>query len=238
MIRNVCLSLHPADVMIQDGTPSSTRFGDVYFSKAGGIDEGRYVFLQGNCLQERFSSACHDFTVAETGFGTGLNLLLVAEWWLEYAPQNLTLHYTSIENHPIRKHDLQSLYANHSFSDAANELLNAYPLLISGVHSRYLRNGRIHLKLIFADIEDALPVISNHSVDAWFLDGFSPAKNPDMWQEAQLCIVGEKTKKDGTFATFTAARSVKLGLEAAGFTVVKRRGYGYKRHMLTGVITA
>ncbi len=228
-------SLTTAQLTFEDGAPVSVQFGDVYFSRAGGVEEGIHVFLEGNSLKERFAAAPHGFTIAETGFGTGLNFLLAALLWLEASPPGAALHYISIEKYPVEKAILTALYAGHPLARESEEMLAHYPLPVPGVHMRLLYDGRVRLTLLFADIAEALPVIPHASVDAWFLDGFSPAKNPDMWRNAHLQAVAARTRPGGSFATFTAAGQVKRALAAAGFDVSKCRGYGYKRDMLRGI---
>jgi tRNA 5-methylaminomethyl-2-thiouridine biosynthesis bifunctional protein len=229
-------TITPATLHFEDATPVSTQFGDVYFCKASGVEESTYVFLQGNQLEARFAKAVSGFTVAETGFGTGLNFLLCARLWRECAPPEAVLHYISIEKHPIAPDMLMGIYAQHPLRDDATDMLATYPPLMRGVHTRTLWGGRVHLTLLFDDVRGAMREITPYSVDAWFLDGFSPAKNPDMWEESVMLSVANRTKAGGTFATFTAAGHVKRALIAGGFEVKKCKGYGFKREMLVGNI--
>ena len=228
-------SLIPAVLTWEKGTPVSSQFDDVYFSKAGGVEESTYVFLEGNRLAERFGAVTQQFTIAETGFGSGHNFLLAVRRWRQEAPASALLHYISIEKHPMNIEALRQLYAAHPLKEESEALLRHYPLFVPGVHTRMLEEERIRLTLLFADIAEALPVITCKTVDAWFLDGFSPAKNPEMWQENLLHAVAARTKANGTFATFTAAGYVKRALASGGFIVTKQKGYGYKRDMLTGI---
>ncbi len=230
------IPIQSAKLHFKDGTPLSETYGDVYFSKEDGIAESRYVFLDGNNLGARFAEAHGRFIIAETGFGTGLNFLLTLQLWQEQAPADAWLHYISIEKHPIMREDLARLYATHPCHEGAQAMLVQYPLPVPGAYQLVFLNGRVRLTLIFADIADVLAYIRPASVDAWFLDGFAPSKNPDMWCAGHLHRIGECATAGGTFATFTAAGQVRRDLQEAGFVVTKRPGFGHKREMLTGVM--
>jgi tRNA 5-methylaminomethyl-2-thiouridine biosynthesis bifunctional protein len=223
-----------ASVSFEDATPVSAQFGDVYFSKAGGVEESTYVFLHSNGLPTRFAAAVNGFHIAETGFGTGLNFLLTMRLWCECAPKDAVLHYTSIERHPIAHETLSAIYAPHPLSHEADMLLEQYPPLQAGTYALTFAEGRVQLTLHYADVEVAVQYLPAASVDAWFLDGFAPAKNPDMWTEFVLMAVGQATKLGGSCATFTAAGEVRRLLTRAGFTMEKQAGFGHKREMLSG----
>jgi tRNA 5-methylaminomethyl-2-thiouridine biosynthesis bifunctional protein len=233
----------------RDGEPYSTVYQDVYFSRDSGPDETRHVFLQHNQLRERWlamhaepqkntESAMPDqarhFTIAETGFGTGLNLLCAWQLWEETAPPHARLHFISTEKHPLSFDDMQQAWASWpEFSRYSAELLAQYQWLAPGMHRLSLANGRVILTLLIGDVADTLPTL-HAAVDAWFLDGFAPSRNPEMWQPPLFAQMARLSHADTTFATFTSAGIVKRGLQEVGFVVRKVPGHGRKREMLTG----
>lgn len=227
----------PARIEWRDATPSSPEYKDVYFSRDGGPDEVRHVFLAGNDLPERFAGD-RAFTIGETGFGTGLNFLVTLAAWREQAPAEARLHYLSIEKHPF---DIETLEQVHSrwpeLAKEARTLRAIYPPLVTGMHHRQWFDGRITLALLFGEVEAMLAAVTTR-VDAWYLDGFAPGKNPAMWTPAVFEQVARLTRPGGTVATYTAAGAVRRGLEAAGFALHKRPGYGRKREMLAGRLAA
>lgn len=207
--------------------PVSRRFDDPYFSVADGLAETRHVFLTGNGLPHRLTTGFH---IAELGFGTGLNLLALAGT----APTT-PLRFTSFEAFPMAAPDMARALAAFPALDAA-PLLDACAGMPTAPGSRHhftLRNIRV--TIIIGDARDTLPAWEGRA-DAWFLDGFSPAKNPELWQPDLMTQVARHTAPQGTFATYTAAGFVRAGLAAAGFTVTRQPGYGRKRHMTTGVL--
>ncbi len=221
------------------GMPVATAFDDIYFSNQDGLAESHYVFLQHNDLPQRWQSHPLDtFVVAESGFGTGLNFLATWQCFLEHAPTALKLHYISFEKFPLRQSDLQqALSAFPQLQALAQELIQAYPAAEPGCHRRVFANGRIILDLWLDDIHAALPqwlVHAQQSVDAWYLDGFAPDKNPDMWRASLYEAMASSGRPGATFATFTAAGAVRRGLQAAGFAIEKVKGFGRKREMLRG----
>ena len=216
---------------MRDGMPVSQAFEDVYFSRDGGIEETDYVFIKGNGLEERWQGR-ERFTIAELGFGTGLNFLVALKRFRAMAAPGATLHYMGIERFPFKREVLAELLAlQPELAAEAAELLAAYPLRLPGLHRIHL--PQVVLTLMIGEVAELLPEITM-PVDAWFLDGFAPAKNPQMWGDAILSLVGEKSAPGATFATFTAAGAVKRGLQAAGFAVEKIPGFGHKREMLVG----
>lgn len=219
----------------RDGQPYSTRFQDVYFSSDNGLAETDYVFLQGNRLAQRFESPhSTEFTIIETGFGTGLNFLCTAKLWMEKAPTHVTLHFISTEKFPIQLSDIATAHALWpELASISATLLQQYPQLLNGEPTIKLFDGRIQLTLLLGDALSTLPQITIPA-DAWLLDGFAPAKNPDMWQPALFQQMASLSKPGTTFATFTSAGNVRRGLQTAGFTVNKQPGFGKKREMLTG----
>ncbi|MCK9564231.1 MAG: tRNA (5-methylaminomethyl-2-thiouridine)(34)-methyltransferase MnmD, partial [Bacteroidales bacterium] len=232
----------------RDGQPLSTAFGDVYYSLDNGLAETRHVFLDGNDLPARWASLANDsdFVIIETGFGSGLNFLAAASLWLATAPPDARLHFVSCEKFPLRRSDLlQALAAWPELAALAGELGDAYPPLVPGFHRRWLGGGRIALTLIFDDAIRGLESLaaSDHpafalacgaGADAWFLDGFAPAKNPDLWSPPLFALAARLSRPGATVATFTVARQVRDGLHDAGFTFAKAPGFGRKRDMLKG----
>lgn len=174
------------------------------------------------------------FYLAELGFGTGLNFLLTADLFLKKAPPGTRLVYTSIEKHPIPPQDLARIYAHWpDLQPLSSQILAQYPPAIEGFHSLSLMEGRVTLILAFGDVIDALPEISG-CFDAWFLDGFAPKKNPEMWQEALFPLIARKTAAGGSFSTFSAAGAMRRAMAAAGFSVSKKKGFGTKWAMTAG----
>lgn len=220
----------------QDGQPVSTTFGDVYFSKSSGLEETRHVFLRHNQLAERWAAlpAEGQFTIGETGFGTGLNFLAAWQCFAEHAPATARLHFVSTEKYPLAPADLrQALALWPELAPHASELLSQYGTLTPGWHRLILQQGRVTLTLIVGDVLETLPQL-DASVDAWFLDGFAPSKNPEMWQPQLFAQLARLSAPEATFATFTSAGVVRRGLAAAGFAVHKVAGYGAKREMSCG----
>lgn len=198
--------------------PVSTRFDDPYFSLNGGLRETQHVFLQGNDLPARLTPGFH---VAELGFGTGLNLLALAQI------ADMPIRFTSFEAFPMTRAELARAHAAFpELADLAAPLQRAWP-------ATQFQLGQVSVQIILGDARDTLAQWQGQA-DAWFLDGFSPAKNPELWSEALLAEVGRHTAKNGSFATYTAAGHVRRALAAAGFAVERAQGYAGKRHMSRG----
>ncbi len=213
--------------------PRSKEFDDVYFSKEGGLAETRHVFLEGNGLPGAWPGK-PGFVIAETGFGTGLNFLAAWKCFREAAETGARLDYISFEKYPLRPEEIRE-YLKPWSDECAHELprlIECYPLRIPGFHRIIMGEG-VTLTLIFDDVNKAMPELDAR-VDCWFLDGFKPASNPEMWGAAVFENMARLSRPGATFATFTAAGAVKRGLEAAGFQVEKRKGFGAKRDMLAG----
>ncbi|MFP2506952.1 bifunctional tRNA (5-methylaminomethyl-2-thiouridine)(34)-methyltransferase MnmD/FAD-dependent 5-carboxymethylaminomethyl-2-thiouridine(34) oxidoreductase MnmC [Buttiauxella gaviniae] len=230
----------------EEGTPVSREFDDVYFSNDNGLEETRYVFLGGNRLNERF--ATHErslFVVGESGFGTGLNFLTLWQAFEDFCknqPQATLkrLHFISFEKFPLTVKDLHAAHAHWpELADFAQQLQQQWPLPIAGCHRILLAEGRITLDLWFGDINELIPQLDdtlNNQVDAWFLDGFAPSKNPDMWTPQLFNAMAKFARTGSTLATFTCAGFVRRGLIDAGFAMTKTKGFGRKREMLVGVM--
>ncbi|HLS99572.1 MAG TPA: tRNA (5-methylaminomethyl-2-thiouridine)(34)-methyltransferase MnmD, partial [Porticoccaceae bacterium] len=235
-----------------DGQPLSTTFGDVYYSREDGLAESRHVFIEGNDLAARWEALAPDgrFTLMETGFGTGLNFLAAVSLWLERAPAGARLHYVSFEKFPLQRADLtRALAAWPTLSPLARELADAYPPPVPGFHRRWLYGDRVCLTLVFDDAIAGLDSLAgsdhpafgdaaNPRADAWFLDGFAPAKNPDLWSPALFAAVARLSGPGTTASTFTVARPVRDGLQGAGFALAKAPGFGRKRDMLRAIFAA
>lgn len=224
-----------AELEWHEGQPYSPEYDDIYYSKAGGCSESEYVFIKQNNLQERWATV-DQFNIAETGFGTGLNFILTLKAWAEYARKGACLHYIGIEKHPVSPDDIRRL--GELFPDLSEyfeELLTVYPLPVEGVHTRTLLGGRVYLHLKFMDVVDALKN-QQFAVDAWYLDGFDPAKNPDLWSEQVFKLLAQNSKTGATLSTYTCAGVVRRGLIASGFDVKKIKGHGRKREMITAVV--
>ncbi|KFZ31469.1 hypothetical protein IDSA_01770 [Pseudidiomarina salinarum] len=230
----------PAQVTFNEfGLPVSTAFDDIYFTNEDGLAESQYVFLQHNDLPGRWQTHPRArFVIAESGFGTGLNLLATWKLLLQQAPASLQLHFISFEKYPLQPADLaRALRHFAELKPLADELLAVYPPAEAGCHRCLLADGRITLDLWFGDIHEQLPQWlpgAQSQVDAWFLDGFAPDKNPQMWQPGLYQAMASSAAPGSTFATFTAAGAVRRGLQQAGYHVSKLPGFGRKREMLAG----
>ncbi|MEN8893059.1 tRNA (5-methylaminomethyl-2-thiouridine)(34)-methyltransferase MnmD [Planktotalea arctica] len=206
-----------------DGVPISLQFDDPYFSLQDGLAETRHVFLGGNDIPARFEPGFH---IAELGFGTGLNLLTAWAAWRESGVKG-ALRFTSFEAYPLDPAQMSTAHqAFPELGSMADELMGA-------LGERGVQTHDLDFTLIIGDARVALPAWRGKA-DAWFLDGFSPAKNPELWEPALMQAVGAHTKLDGTFATYTAAGHVRRALGAAGFEVARVKGFGRKRHMSIG----
>jgi tRNA U34 5-methylaminomethyl-2-thiouridine-forming methyltransferase MnmC len=204
------------------GIPVSARFDDPYYSLQSGLEETRHVFLRGNGLPERARAGFH---IAELGFGTGLNLL-ATHAALAQCPG--PIHFTSFEAFPMAAPDMARALAAFPELDAA-------PLIAAiATGATRFALGPLDVTLILGDARETLPQWQGRA-DAWYLDGFSPAKNPELWADDLLAEVGRHTAPGGTFATYTAAGAVRRALAAAGFDVARQPGFGRKRHMSAGV---
>ena len=225
-----------AQLSWRDGQPLSTRFDDVYFSRDGGLAETEHVFLHNNGLPQRWKQRS-SFVIAETGFGSGLNFLATVHQWLQHSSTDACLYYYSVEKYPLAVDDLQqALAAFPELGDALSELLAVYPPAIDGLHARWMFNRRVCLLLLYDDVSDALGRL-DIQVDAWYLDGFAPARNPAMWSDDVFDQVARLSHEAATFSTYTAAGFVRRGLSARGFDVEKVAGAGRKRQMLRGRMT-
>lgn len=209
----------------EDLVPISVRFDDPYYALTDGLAEARHVYLAGNRLPDRFRPGFH---IAELGFGTGLNALAAAQAWAGAGLDGL-LHFTSFEAYPIAADDMaRALSGWPELAPWSEPLVRAWER-----EARLIRLPGMILTVVEGDARDMLGHWA-HSADAWFLDGFSPARNPELWEQDLLTEVGLHTKPGGTCATYSAAGIVRTRLAAAGFAVERSAGYGTKRHMSSG----
>ncbi|NHB58792.1 FAD-dependent 5-carboxymethylaminomethyl-2-thiouridine(34) oxidoreductase MnmC [Acinetobacter sp. 194] len=220
--------------------PVSKAFGDVYFSKDNGLLETRHVFIDGNDLPSRLAnlSDFEYFSVGETGFGTGLNILTLWQLWQQVRPNNHShLHAISVEKFPLKKSDLvRALNAWPELKPLADQLIEKYPLPIAGCHRLSFPEERFSIDLWLGDAHDVFPeMVKTHTVNAWFLDGFAPSCNPDMWEAHVLNHIIRLSDYGTTFASFSVAGVLKRGLKQHGVSISRPRGFGHKREMLKGI---
>lgn len=221
----------------EDGTPVSQTYGDIYHSADGGPGQARHVFLLGNDLPQRWRDR-ERFVILETGFGSGLNFLATWAAWREDPASCGRLHYLAVEKHPFRADDLAHLHARWPvFQALSRELCAAWPVLTPGFHRLEFAAGRVVLTLLFGDVDTVLRRCEAQ-VDAFYLDGFEPGKNPAMWSPELFHRLAQLARPDATLATWCVAGAVREGLRTAGFEVARRPGFGRKRHMLAGTLTA
>ena len=216
-----------------DGTPVSVAYGDVYHSAAGGPAQARHVFLGGNDLPVRWQGRAQ-FSILETGFGLGLNFLSTWHAWQNDPRASAGLDFISLEKHPFTAGDLavaQAVWPD--YAGIAAELRAAWPPLTPGEHRVRLQGGRVTLRLFFGDALALLPTLEA-AVDAFYLDGFSPARNPGMWSPELCAQLARQALPGATLATWSVAGTVRRALQAAGFSVEKRPGFAGKRQMLVG----
>ncbi len=216
-----------------DGTLYSEQFDDVYASSGGSLEQAQHVFLGGNGLPERWQSRA-SFVIVETGFGAGLNFLATWRLWKQTAPAGARLHFISVEKHPFRAADLRRIHTEiPEILPLARELHDRWPVLLPGFHRLHFDGGRVNLTLLFGDAAAMLGQL-DATVDAFFLDGFAPARNPVMWAQPVFGELARLAGAGATLATYTVAGAVRDGLGAAGFLVEKRPGFAGKREMLAG----
>lgn len=217
---------------------NNPHFGDCYFSYDEGLEESLYVFVDGNGFPDRLESR-NTWTIAETGYGTGLNLMAL----LTVMPEHYsgTIDYYSVEKYPLSRERIVELLGEtySKIKTVADVVLSLYATFDIG-HSGWVQGGltygnvQVRVHLYVGDVLEYMEALPG-SVDVWFLDGHSPDKNPDMWSENVLSSVGKHSKIGSTLATFSAAGIVKSALREAGFTIKRRKGFGGKRHMIQGI---
>lgn len=250
----------PAKIEWQDDdtgnrVPVSGEFGDVYFSHANGLAESRHVFIDCNRLPERLASLApyQCFTIAELGFGTGLNLLAVWQLWRQLRTSHsqlatARLHLITTEKHPIPLKDLTqilSLWQQRApeLGDLIEQLLGVYPTLIAGCHRLSFNDDNLTVDIWLGDATDSLAKLNVTAssqpaahIDAWFLDGFAPSCNQSLWADAIFMQIQRLSHLGSTAATYSCAGIVKRGLKNNGFEIKKVKGFGRKREMLTAMM--
>lgn len=218
------------------GRPHSRVFDDVYFSDQSGLEETRYVFLQQNRLQERFAALANGgrLVIGETGFGTGLNFLCAWQLFEQHAAPGARLHFVSVEKYPLSHADLQRALALWpELAVFAEQLLAQYIAIHQGFQRLVLDNGRVTLTLLIGDALEQLPQL-DAQIDAWLLDGFAPAKNPDMWTAELFAELARLAAPGSTISTFTSTGWVRRLINAAGFKMKRTPGIGHKWEILRG----
>jgi tRNA 5-methylaminomethyl-2-thiouridine biosynthesis bifunctional protein len=213
------------------GAPFNLDFGDVYASRDGALAQARHVFLHGNDLPQRWARR-DQFVILETGFGLGVNFFATWRAWRDDSLRPRRLQFVSVEKHPV---DVATLLrcAPEEVAPLARALAAVWPLPVSGMHRCEFEDGCVTLTLVFDDIEVALPQVVA-GVDAFFLDGFAPDRNPAMWSVGVMKSLTRLARTDATLATWCTARGVRDGLAAAGFEVTRSEGFAHKREMLRG----
>lgn len=214
------------------------QFDDVYFSAEDGLAETQHVFLEGNRLAERFA-ALHPgetFTIGETGFGTGLNFLAAWHLFEQVAPADATLRFISVEGFPLDEPSIRKALSPWSHLDGPMQaMLKQWGNFWPGVYELRFAAGRVGLTLLIGEAAEVLTALDTE-VDAWFLDGFAPSRNPDMWSKDVFAQVARCSKPGTTLSTYTAAGFVRRGLQAVGFEIEKLPGFGTKRDMTVGIM--
>jgi tRNA 5-methylaminomethyl-2-thiouridine biosynthesis bifunctional protein len=228
------MPFQPAQLAFRDdGTPYSPVYDDIYHSCAGGLTQARHVFIAGNQLPARWQ-LCERFTIVETGFGQGLNFLATWQAWRADPQRCAHLHFVSVELHPFHRDDLATLHAQWpELADLAAQLRVHWPVLTPGFHRLHLDGGAVVLTLLFGDARETLTQLQCRA-DAFYLDGFSPSRNPDMWDPALLTQLGRIATTDATIATWSVNGRVRTALADVGFQCRKIAGFGPKRQMLAG----
>lgn len=228
------MKLEPARLTPDDhGTPFSEIYGDIYHSVAGGHEQARHVFLAGNGLPERWQGR-ECFVILETGFGLGLNFLATWRAWRDDPQRCPELHFVSLEKHPFPADDLAHAHAVWpEFESFSDELRRQWPPMERGEHRLEFEGGRLVLRLVFGDAVEELPKL-DAAVDAFYLDGFSPARNPELWSPELCQSLACHALPGATLATWSVAGIVRQALIAAQFEVKKRPGFAGKRQMLVG----
>lgn len=234
MIEAAQLSFSP------EGIPFSEAYGDVYHTRSGGLGQARHVFLAGNDLPRRWQ-ARRGFTILETGFGLGINFLATWAAWQDDAQRCERLDFVSVEKHPFHADDLARAHApliaaGDALAPLAAALQAAWPGPVAGRHTLSFADGAVTLTLLFADAREALAPLAESGLraDAFFLDGFSPARNPELWSPELLADLSRLAASEATLATWSVASGVRQALAANGWTLAKAPGFHGKRDMLRG----
>lgn len=231
--------IEPADLHFNEaGLPWSPIYGDIYHPESGALAQAAHVFLAGNGLPARWQSlqsgeedalpGC--FTILEIGFGLGNNFLATWQAWRDTPEPKRDLEFISLEKHPLRLCDLQQVHAHSPLQPLATQLHAQWPPLTPQMHSLQFEGGRLRLMLGLGDALEWLPKLET-GVDAFYLDGFAPSKNPQLWQPPVFQAMARLARVGATVATWSAARALREGLQTAGFEVNMAPGQGGKRHI-------
>jgi len=213
-------------------TPYSATYGDYYFSGNDGSDECRHVFIDGNNLEERLREA-KSFTIAELGFGTGLNFLETWRFWQSIRKPGQAMNFTSFERHPLDCASIRRGLGQWPELKQHRDIMLEYWSKRDSGSQTWQIDEQTSLRVIIGEAAFGVNSWAKHA-DAWYLDGFSPSKNPQMWSEVLMQSVFNHTTQGGTFATYTSAGWVRRNLGSAGFAVRRVPGHGKKRHMTIG----
>jgi tRNA 5-methylaminomethyl-2-thiouridine biosynthesis bifunctional protein len=221
----------PAKLGFAGATPYSAQFDDIYHSAQGGLEQARHVFLGGNDLPNAWRK--HErFVILETGFGLGLNFLATWQAWQNDPQRCRRLHFVSLEKHPFRRDDLARMHAQWpELAELSKQLVDRWPLLVPGLHRLHFEHDVVTLTLVFGDAVDWLPQLSI-AADAFYLDGFAPDRNPDLWSDAVFAQLHRLAAPGASLATWTVAEDITRRATAADFQWQKRTGFGNKRYML------
>ncbi len=240
------MTISQARIEWRNQTAYSTHFDDFYFSMNDAVEERNYVFIEQNNLLPRWQAlnSGDSFSVGELGFGAGINFLLSCKHWLATAPANCTLHYYAAESHPLSLMDFNKVIklwpTLRQFGDALRE---TYPQMVEGFHRIQLFDHRVHLCLMLGEAGKMFEALAEsseidyalhnkNSIQSWFLDGFSPAKNPTIWRQTLLHTVAALSSEETTLSTYSAARCVADNLKNAGFSIERRDGFAKKRQLI------
>lgn len=229
----------PAELAWAGTTPYSARFDDIYHSAQGGLEQARHVFLGGNDLLGDHAAwvGRERFVICETGFGLGLNFLATWQAWKADPRRCRRLHFVSVEKHPFRRDDLATLHAQWpELAELSARLVAAWPILVPGVHRLHFNDDAVTLTLVLGDAREWLPQLLL-AADAFYLDGFAPDRNPELWSRDTLAALRRLAAPGATLATWSVAEDVTLRLADAGFEWGKRPGFGNKRYMLAGRVS-
>ena len=247
------MELAAADIQWRQGMPYSLDYEDFYWSLPNGLAESFYVFLQQNDLPSRWNNlkeADRSFSIGELGFGTGINFLNCCELWLKTAPTNCTLHYFSAEPVPLNTADLAKVFEQFpSLSAHGQALIDSYPPAVKGFHSIELYEGRINLCLMLGDaqemfnalgesVDQRYSVYDKKPIDTWFLNGFSPEKNPAMWQKELCKTIASLSSTETSLTTYLTESEVTKSLNIAGFSVNYKQGFADKCQMISATLIA
>jgi tRNA 5-methylaminomethyl-2-thiouridine biosynthesis bifunctional protein len=221
----------------EDGAPRAAAFDDVYFSRDGGLEETRAVFLAGCGLPEGWAGRAR-FAIGELGFGSGLNALATWAAWRATRAPGAVLHYVSVEGFAMsREQAARALSPFGEIADDATRLLAAWPVRATGPQRLWFPNDGFALTVLIGEAEAQLAGLTG-AFDAWFLDGFSPARNPALWSPALMARLAALSKPGARAATYSVAAPVREALRGAGFEVAKREGFGAKRQRLEARLAA